>query len=285
MSSSWYDILSSLLGWSYFVCWSISFYPQLLLNLRRRSVVGLSVDFLWLNALGFTCYSLYSLLFLASDRVREEYRFREGGEPLVRVNDAAFAIHALLVTTATIAQVYLLGYTRAGYQKLSGWCRWLLVGVAVVLVLLVGSAWRNEISGERRQDDGWLWIDIVYALSYIKLGTSAIKMLPQLYLNWARKSTRGWSVVNVLLDFSGGVLSVAQIVLDAAVAGDLSAIRGNPVKTGLGLLAIAYDVLFICQHYFLYGDKDAPEETDSDALERARRGVAGLPDDERQRLI
>ena len=38
-------LTSSCLGWAYFTCWSVSFYPQLVLNFERRSVVGLSFDY------------------------------------------------------------------------------------------------------------------------------------------------------------------------------------------------------------------------------------------------
>ena len=31
------SLTSSILGWAYFLCWSLSFYPQLLLNVERRS--------------------------------------------------------------------------------------------------------------------------------------------------------------------------------------------------------------------------------------------------------
>jgi len=55
------EVVSQLLGWAYFLCWTVSFYPQVafpsrsfidiqvILNYQRRSVVGLSVDFLALN--------------------------------------------------------------------------------------------------------------------------------------------------------------------------------------------------------------------------------------------
>lgn len=33
-------ILSDALGWSYFVLWSVSFYPQAILNYKRKSVEG-----------------------------------------------------------------------------------------------------------------------------------------------------------------------------------------------------------------------------------------------------
>ncbi|KAK6013754.1 PQ loop repeat protein [Ostertagia ostertagi] len=45
----------------YFVAWSLSFYPQIFLNFRRKSVTGLNFDFLLLNIIGFSAYSLYNL--------------------------------------------------------------------------------------------------------------------------------------------------------------------------------------------------------------------------------
>lgn len=44
--------LSGLFGWVYFLCWSASFYPQALLNWRRASTSGTTVDFPFLNVLG-----------------------------------------------------------------------------------------------------------------------------------------------------------------------------------------------------------------------------------------
>lgn len=66
----------------YFFAWSLSFYPQMFLNFRRKrfdvdcvrnfflllftwtffSVTGLNFDFLLLNLIGFSAYSLYNLL-------------------------------------------------------------------------------------------------------------------------------------------------------------------------------------------------------------------------------
>ena len=45
-------ILSAIFGWIYFLCWSLSFYPQALLNWRRQSTSGTTVDFPFLNVLG-----------------------------------------------------------------------------------------------------------------------------------------------------------------------------------------------------------------------------------------
>lgn len=46
------QVISGLFGWIYTFCWSASFYPQLLLNFRRKSTSGTTVDFPLINVLG-----------------------------------------------------------------------------------------------------------------------------------------------------------------------------------------------------------------------------------------
>ena len=43
--------------------------------------------------------------------------------------------------------------------------------------------------------------------------------MPQVYLNWKRKSTVGWSLENVMLDFTGGFFSFTQQFLDTVGRG------------------------------------------------------------------
>lgn len=53
-------VLSEVVGWVYFVAWSVSFYPQIYINFKRKSVVGLNFDFLALNIVGFLMYFLFN---------------------------------------------------------------------------------------------------------------------------------------------------------------------------------------------------------------------------------
>lgn len=45
---------------AYACSWSVSFYPQVLLNYRRKTSVGLSFDFLIYNVLAFSCYAAFT---------------------------------------------------------------------------------------------------------------------------------------------------------------------------------------------------------------------------------
>ena len=54
-------------------------------------------------------------------------------------------------------------------------------------------------------------LQFLYFCSYVKLFITLIKYMPQAYLNFRRKSTMGWSIGNILLDFTGGTLSIGQM--------------------------------------------------------------------------
>jgi cystinosin len=96
----------------------------------------------------------------------------------------------------------------------------------------------------------------VYTLGYVKLIVTFVKYIPQALYNYTRKSTKGWSIWQILFDLTGGMLSVAQLVLDASFGGDWSGITGNPLKLGLANISMAFDVVFITQHYILYWSPD-----------------------------
>ena len=82
-------------------------------------------------------------------------------------------------------------------------------------------------------------------------------LMLQVWLNYKRQSTLGWNINQVLLDFSGGFFSVTQLCMEAFVKEDLSAITGDPVKFGLGLVSVIFDIMFMIQHYSLYRENNA----------------------------
>lgn len=96
----------------------------------------------------------------------------------------------------------------------------------------------------------------VYTLSYVKVLITVVKYVPQAWVNYKRKSTDGWSIVQILLDLSGGVLSLIQLVLDSSFQNDWSGITGNPIKFLLSNVTIVFDLVFIVQHYILYRERD-----------------------------
>ena len=77
------------------------------------------------------------------------------------------------------------------------------------------------------------------------------------------------------MDLLGGVLSIAQLVIDSSLQKDWSGLTGNPVKFGLGNVSIVFDVLFIAQHYVLYRGARKGKDKDEE-----RRGLLDSAEDD-----
>ncbi|XP_050072028.1 uncharacterized protein LOC126559904 [Anopheles maculipalpis] len=233
-------VISSVIGWIYFAAWTVSFWPQMIINYRRQSVIGLSFDFLMLNLVGHSVYAAFNCALFWSGYIEQEYLDRNprGLNPVL-TNDVAFSIHATIATLLTVGQCFI--YER-GEQRVSRIAWGIMVIFAIVIVvagILVGT-------------ETFHWLDFLYVLSYIKLSITLIKYVPQAALNFRRKSTVGWSIENVLLDFTGGMLSMLQMLLNGYNYDDWASIFGDPTKFGLGLFSVLFDILFIVQHYVLY---------------------------------
>lgn len=238
--SSVVDLLSQIIGWVYFLAWSVSFYPQAWENFTRKSVVGLNLDFLALNLTGFIAYSVFNISLFWVEPIKEEFlKSNPNGVNPVTASDVFFSLHAVLLCLIYICQAAM--YQRGG-QTVSWPARGLLlVGWTFALVSLF-LAVGHIIS----------WLQYVYYFSYIKLAVTLVKYVPQAYMNYRRRSTVGWSIGNVLLDFTGGVLSILQMILQSYNNDQWMIFFGNPTKFGLGLFSVLFDLLFISQHYCLY---------------------------------
>ncbi|XP_060528001.1 cystinosin homolog isoform X2 [Cylas formicarius] len=234
------DTVSTAIGWLYFVAWSVSFYPQIYINWSRKSVVGLNFDFLVLNIVGFTLYSIFNLGLYYIPEIKEEYsnRYPRGLNP-VQVNDIFFAVHATAASLITIFQCFI--YEREG-QRVSTTARAILGFFGLFILISIVLSATAVIH----------WLDFLYYCSYVKLTITLIKYIPQAYMNYKRKSTVGWSIGNILLDFTGGILSMLQMILNSYNYDDWVSIFGDPTKFGLGLFSVAFDIFFILQHYVFY---------------------------------
>jgi len=257
-------VLSSVIGWIYFVAWSVSFYPQVILNYNRKSVDGLSFEFLAYNITGF----LYYFTFLTATFIIQEQNPPQSVDP----NDIAFAGHAVLLTIVTITQCFI--YPRKG-QKFSKIHRaiviliWITTIVMLIVTLAGGISWFSVGSTNH--------FNFLEFLGDCKLFISFVKYVPQAYLNFSRESTVGWPVQNVLLDLSGGVGSLIQQSIDAYNNDNIGIFTANIPKLFLAIESICFDLLFLVQHFILYkGNK--PKEVIPDLehpiLQEAEQSMA-----------
>ncbi|OJD12322.1 hypothetical protein AJ78_07054 [Emergomyces pasteurianus Ep9510] len=183
---------------------------------------------------------IYTASLLYSPLIRQQYAARHpiSPEPSVRFNDLAFAVHAVILSSLVFSQFWpsIWGFKVSRYQRISRpiagvfWGCLVAVGVLIVAIMARGT-------GNSLDPNDWAWIDVY---------------IPQAWVNYKRKSTVGWSISAILFDFSGGVLSVLQLLMDSALEDDWSGITGNPIKLLLGNVSVFFDIIFMLQHYVIY---------------------------------
>lgn len=132
--------ISVVVGWIYFVAWSVSFYPQVWINYKRQSVVGLNFDFLALNIVGFAMYGIFNMGLFWNEYIQDEYfnRYPRGLNPVL-VNDVVFALHAMFATAITIFQCYIYEVNQPNRN-----IPFQLVNILLVLYYAYNSAQNNE---------------------------------------------------------------------------------------------------------------------------------------------
>ena len=159
--------------------------------------------------------------------------------------------------------------------RVSKWVWGIFVGCILSVVIVIFLALSSSSSISQEEANKWQALDIVYTLGYTKLLITTIKYLPQALTNYRRKSTIGWSIEQILLDFLGGVLSIAQLVIDSGLQtadgdGGWEGVRGNPVKFGLGNVSVGWNLVFLWQHYGLYRGREDEDRGEGEKGERRR---------------
>ncbi|KAI8623786.1 cystinosin [Xylariaceae sp. FL1651] len=262
------ELVSALFGWVYTVCWSLSFYPQAILNFRRKSTGGTTVDFPFLNILGFASYFIYTCALYWSPLIRHQYALRHNNlTPTVAFNDIAFAIHAVILTTVLNTQYFLpsiWGFEQTIARRPSRFITGVFGGsiIGVLAIIFVVASQPSDADPKT----SWAWLDVIYVISYVKLLVTVVKYAPQLLHNSQNRSTKGWDISQILLDFTGGLLSIAQLGIDSYLQHDWSGVTGNPVKFALGNVSMIYDLMFMGQHYCLYRDQNAAKDGERETL-------------------
>ena len=248
--------LSVVFGWIYFVAWSISFYGQLIENFRRKSVKGLNFDFEIYNLVGFTGYTIYTVRGYIDDNL---------GTGIVQIQDIFFAAHALLITLITIIQILYFYDPSDKDQKVSN------ITITIILVMIWGAILLVIVENgfeyydpHVKENRKYIFNSLVY-LGWCKVVISLIKYIPQVVSNFRRRSTIGWNIHNILLDFTGGAFSFGQNIIDSfrdefSVTSEGQPKGLNIAKFALSFISMFFDIIFMTQHYILYKDSNTDIE-------------------------
>jgi len=86
----------------------------------------------------------------------------------------------------------------------------------------------------------------------VKLIVTGMKYPPQIYFNYKRQSTVGWSITYSWLDSLAGFFSLLQMMTLYWESGDTTVFSGNFPKLGLGILTLCCNGFLLFQHYVFY---------------------------------
>ncbi len=162
----------------------------------------MNFDFVAMNLTGFLFYGIYNTYgyFISDEQTGK-----------VDLNDIFFAYHALFATAVTITQICI--YPKKdnrvhSYTVVLLVSMWVFAAIysTLILVYLYLIQGTKTITVEPSLGE-------ISFLGYFKLAISSLKYLPQLYWNYKRKSTAGWSIFNILMDLTGGLFSFGQMGL------------------------------------------------------------------------
>ena len=189
LPTPFYRYISSMVGYTYLVAWSVSFYPQIITNYQNKSIEGLSTDASVLAVLNYICYTTYNAFFFWNATIRQEYKDRNGADAEITVesNDVGFSIIALALTLVILAQIFY--YDGFSSQPLSKTCKIIIASTVAISAFYILCILLNIPNFE--------WIEFLYMMATVKIILTVMTYLPQIFLNFKRKSTQG----NVLLSF------------------------------------------------------------------------------------
>lgn len=232
-------------------------------------MVGLNFNYLILNNTKHTLYLIYNASLYFSPNVRFQYHQKYGFDQMIPVaaNDVAFSTHAVLLTLVLLFQVAI--YER-GNQSISK----ITMGIITVVWITVGVCFFIAFPSK-----SWLWLISIFNTMQVVLAT--IKYIPQAFMNFMIKSTDGFSIGNVFLDFCGGTANYAQMVIQSIDQNSWVNFSGNLGKVLLSLVCMFFDLLFMCQHYVLYPSKKtssiSPSKLDDNIKEPLIKSPSNVP--------
>lgn len=151
-----------------------TFTPQVIQNAQRKSVAGLSADYLVYSMLGYAAYTAYTAALHFNPGVQAAYMAAHAGSPPdVQLTDFLFAGHALLATMYTIYQCVLYGGNSSSGSSSDGSSLETskLTNLTAAAVFAAVVAYSGHIGSTCGLDDCDAWLPMLYLLGFVKVGT------------------------------------------------------------------------------------------------------------------
>lgn len=245
--------LTTACGWIYAIVWGLSFYPALYLNYTLKTSDSVSLDYIFLNIVGYLCYSVSLWLQLYSDNVIAQFMVNfDGRRPILSGADLFYAFHGLFILLVLLSQI-VYGERLWSFQNDRTHFR-LHRLTKMVFVLIFVFLFGSWLSGDQK----FKLLTFALNLAFFKIIISLIKYIPQVMHNYRRKSMYGVSRLQLSLDVTGAVFCMLEFVLknDLPI---VEAIHANRGKVGITTVTFIFAAVFWYQIWIYGGErKDLP---------------------------
>lgn len=230
MTQSILNSTITTLGISYITLWSISFYLQLFLIKKVKHSEGYSLDFQIFNIFGFGFYTISNIHYLYQNGLNFNSSL-----------DLIFSTHAFLISII----ILILTFYYPKKKNKGHFGSYIMIFIFFVMAVIFFFVNKFFVFGS--ENDLWIFMGMGKSI------VSTLKYLYQIYLNRDRGTTEGFSVGNIVLDLSGGFLSLLQVFLEIwSVGGGFFDDRTNVPKIGLAFVVIFFDFVLLYQFFFVF---------------------------------
>jgi cystinosin len=195
-------------------------------------------NYIFINLTGYAMYTVYNL-----------YGYFKGDNPetgKVDTSDLFFSLHSVFVYSLTVAFYFYYPHNIQinPLTKLYLAIQWFVLIYFGFSVFSANKSLKLSILGINTP------LKYFQTLGYFKMFSTLLKHPPQIYHNFKRKSTKGWSITGMIMDFFGGFFSLIALLLELSINPEFHV---NHAKLFLSIVSMIYDVTYMIQHYGLYG--------------------------------
>ncbi|KAF5306128.1 hypothetical protein FQR65_LT07404 [Abscondita terminalis] len=200
----WFSVVTL---WAYSFLLGLAYYPQIYINYRRKSVIGLSFDFILLSAIEYAIFFLFYIgLNYLSQRKESNFFTQPNHLTQYKPNGVVYSVHGVAMFGIILAQCFFYDKTKRNilsYSKIA-------IALTIIFVTFL-LAWGDF---ELHQILKWLYATLVVLIS-------VSKFIPQIVLNYKHKSTKGLSKSLIYMKTVAGFLILIQLFMDSLNFGNV----------------------------------------------------------------
>jgi hypothetical protein len=175
-----------------------SYIDQLQYNKLKKSIYGLSFDFYILHTLGYIAKLVSCYGYIFNKEVVDQYRLRFPIHPIIPINYWFLVVDLFttFVSICIIIQLFFKHYhSKNDFQDISWFCGSVCSVLMIIFLYLFKLYYYNQKK--------ILLLDIFDYFWVVDHGLAIIKLVPQIFINFLSRNTRGQSWGFLLFQWLG----------------------------------------------------------------------------------